>query len=273
MKRVILLTDFSSTSRHAIEFAINMFGYEEVDYLLLNVYTEAHLSNDMLVSIEDLLIKESQRELQEEWTYFNDRFPDKSIKITPLSKYGELADVANRLRKSDNIDFVVMGTKGISRLEKTLLGSKTTSVVKKVKCPVMVIPEESKIEHPSTIAFATDYEELMYKDVLKPLIDLVQESQSKLRVVNIQNEEELLNIEQATEGVLLDHALVNTPHLFYSIQNKNTVEGLNQFVDENNIDLLVMVARKHSFFEQLFHTSVTKKMSMLSNLPMLFLHE
>ena len=58
--KILLLTDFSNNSKNASEFAIGIFGYENVEYFLLNTYTEAYVTSDVLVSFKDFLKKESK---------------------------------------------------------------------------------------------------------------------------------------------------------------------------------------------------------------------
>lgn len=58
MKKILLPTDFSNNARNAAEYAIEMFGYNDVEYILLNTYTEIFITTDVLISIIKLLKKE-----------------------------------------------------------------------------------------------------------------------------------------------------------------------------------------------------------------------
>ena len=55
MRTILLPTDFSVNAQKAVDYALSVFGTEDVNYILLNVYSEPHTSADMLVSIVDLL--------------------------------------------------------------------------------------------------------------------------------------------------------------------------------------------------------------------------
>ena len=55
------------------------------------------------------------------------------------------------------------------------------------------------------------------------------------------------------------------------IQSDDVNSGLNGFVEENNIDLLVMTHKKRGFLDNLFHKSETKMMSINTNTPLLVL--
>lgn len=274
MKKIVLPTDFSENAKNAIEYAIAMFSYDNVEYILLNVYSEPHSSTDMLVSVKDLLEKTSRKSLKEEYEYFNNKFSQNLLNMRQHSECGELSDVINNLVETENIDFVVMGTKGATGLQKILVGSNTHDVVNKAKCPVLAIPEKIKYTPPYRIAFATDYEELENKYVLHPLAELANQYRSKLMIVNIYNiGENIINVEQAAEGIQLHYMLKNIPHQFFGISHKNIATGIDQFVHKHKVDLLAMIARQHNFFNRLFHDSTTKQLAMLTDIPLLVLHE
>ena len=60
---------------------------------------------------------------------------------------------------------------------------------------------------------------------------------------------------------------------FYSVSVKNMVKDLNEFIDNENINMMVMYKPKQNFFESIFHKSFTKEMSMHVEVPLLILKE
>jgi len=61
-------------------------------------------------------------------------------------------------------------------------------------------------------------------------------------------------------------------HKFHFIENESVQEAINDFIDHNDMDLLIMLPKKHSFFESLFRRSQTKEMLYHSHIPILALH-
>ena len=59
MKNVLLTTDFSENAENAINYAINMFGIEDVQYVVLNSYQDISASSGSLVSLIDTLRNDS----------------------------------------------------------------------------------------------------------------------------------------------------------------------------------------------------------------------
>ncbi len=61
---------------------------------------------------------------------------------------------------------------------------------------------------------------------------------------------------------------------FFNIIEKDDIEeGINKFLRKHPTDLLVMVARKRNFINKIFDPSHTKKMTGLTKIPLLVLHE
>ncbi len=273
MKTIILPTDFSETAHSAMDYAIGMFSYESVKYILLNVYTEPPSNSDMLVTVNDLMEKASKRGLIADYEYLSKKYPGDLLNVELRSEYGGLSAVINRFCQEEEIDYVVMGTKGASGIKKLWGGSNTATVVSHVLCPVLAVPAAAEYKPPIRIAFTTDHEDLEQQEILEPLVELVEQYQSELLVVNIRPELADVNTENGVSGIRLNNILDRIPHQYYGSQHEDVVKGIGQFVQENKVGMLAMVARQHHLLDRLFHQSVTKQMSMLSDIPLLILHE
>jgi len=56
-----------------------------------------------------------------------------------------------------------------------------------------------------------------------------------------------------------------------SLYDKDVVSALSDYAKWNAIDVIAMATEQRSFFNNVFHDSVTKKMSMHSDVPLLIL--
>jgi len=70
----------------------------------------------------------------------------------------------------------------------------------------------------------------------------------------------------------LDSLFENINHSFHFIENENVEDAIDDYVEKENMDMLIMIPRKYSFFESLFHKSKTKEMLFHSHVPILALH-
>ncbi len=55
--------------------------------------------------------------------------------------------------------------------------------------------------------------------------------------------------------------------------NDDFIEGINHFVDEYSIDLIITIPRKHKIFEGLFKERHTKKLAFHSHVPLMYIHQ
>lgn len=269
MKNILLTTDFSDNARNALNYAINLFG-TDTNYTLLNTFTEPSSTTSVMVSIIDFLQKESREGLVKQKGALEEAFP--GVKINTQSQYGDLAKVINKISELDNYDYAVIGTKGASAFENFFIGSNTLNVVKTAKIPLIVIPENSTYSGLNKIAFAADYQHTDRLEIMQPLASLAKESNAELMIVNVRSEDDA-NYDQAIEAFGLHSVLEGVSHSFYSKKHENVVTGIEEFIKEEKVDVLTMVAHKHHFFDRLFHKSVTKQVSMLSDVPLLILHD
>jgi hypothetical protein len=60
---------------------------------------------------------------------------------------------------------------------------------------------------------------------------------------------------------------------FYFITTYDFHEIINQFVSDKKIDMIITIPRSHSFIENLFKPSNTKKLVFESTVPVLAAHE
>jgi len=271
MKNILLATDFSENATNAINYAIHLFGTEEVKYTLLNTYVEPRTSTNVMVTFGEILKKESLEGLAKETKTLREKY--EGLDLIQMSYYGVLSGVVNKMADEVKYDYAVLGTKGVSALENFIMGSNTLQVVKSVKLPLLVVPNSSVFDGLHRISFAADYEHLDHMHLLDPMVTLAKSHGAEVKIVNVSEEEKSADFAHAVEGFALHGIMDGVTHQFYTEVNSNVVDGLEKFNEEKDIELITMVARQHTFFDRLFHKSVTQEVSKLADVPMLVLHE
>lgn len=262
--RILIPTDFSDNARKALDYALTLFGDGEPEITLLNTWQIPHTGVGMLVSIEDILRDESERTMQElvdslkSATHNN--FPIKGI-VRP----GSLAEVIRGLLREEKYDYVVMGTLGADDVKKKLLGSNTANVVSSCQAPVLVVPVNVDLKTPSKVAIATDFKGL--KDTqLKPLTALVDKFDAKFLAIHVDKEPVAVGDDESAAWLAPFNGV--RPELV-TIVSDDVAEGVDEYVNANAVDLLAVIRHEYGFFEGLFHRSVSRKLSMYVDCPML----
>ena len=175
------------------------------------------------------------------------------------------------LEEEKNATLIVMGMKGANKLSEALIGSTTTATLRKATAPVLVIPEKAKYKKPEKVVFACDFDPRTDVHTLDDLKKLMKTFGSKIYVVNVKQKKESVSMEEAVAGVKLENKLNDVEHVYYFPEKENLVEGINEFVQEHQADMVAIIPHRYSLMDRLFHKSISKKMAFHTHVPLLAL--
>ncbi|RMA58705.1 universal stress protein [Ulvibacter antarcticus] len=278
MKQILFPTDFSENSENAIRYALNFFKDIEAEFYFLHVSTEDQFENSALFVASELVIDQSvvsgaSEKLEVLIKRIQNQFKNKKHKHHGIHESIQFIEAIRKNVNHKQIDCIVMGTKGASKLLDTALGSYTADVIKRVKCNILVIPENAKYCDPSNIVFPTDFN-INYTDkVLNSLSDILKLKKVKINVLYISKKIRDLSVFQKKNRAHLQDYLEGKPHSFYFITNENIDDAVETYVRITKVDMIAMVAKNLNYFERiLFHPTV-EKISYHTKVPFLVLHE
>ncbi|MBW6482433.1 MAG: universal stress protein [Vicingaceae bacterium] len=277
MKTILLPTDFSDNAKNAIRYAIELYKNQEVNFILLNAYHPTHddMANTITGgSLNDLLNRASEKQLQElineiKINYNYNKYHAFSYK----SAFGSLVEILKRFTEKHPVDLIVLGAKGMSAVEKIVFGSNTYAVIKEIDCPALVIPDNTLFVKPANIGIATDFKELKNKAIFSVLKSIKEDYQPKITLFNVTEEDKSITEKESifTESIA---NLLEIEHLSADyFKNEDVIFGTNDFVNQRNINLLVLINKKRSFLQNLFHISFTKQIAFHAEVPILVLHD
>ncbi|TRX71958.1 universal stress protein [Carboxylicivirga sp. M1479] len=268
MKRILLLTDFSDTARNAAMYALKMFENEKVYFDLLNAYDLEFSGSPYVMQVKEELGEESLKGLKNELSLLHRRFPNARVELA--SRFGPLMEVVQNEVLDFKPELIVLGCRGETALENFLLGSNAYEIVKNINAAILVVPKHAKFKKPDKIVFATDLKDIKVDEVVEPLRDLSHQFQSDLMFVNVMEGDYANRIE--AESKIASH-FEGLSLSFNFIEGDDVCNGILKFMDDNDADMVTLVRHNETFFERLFHPSVTKKMVLHPEHPMLVLHD
>lgn len=274
MKRILLPTDFSENAFNAISYAVQLYRDIECEFFILHTYSPVSLSAGGLEDTYTALrLQEIEKEnvetnlktivdrLEKEYNNTNHTF------IT-VSAFNLLISEMKEIIKKNEIDLLVMGTKGATGAKEVFLGTNTMYAIKKLKCPVIAVPSSFKYEKPKEILFPTDYKIKKSNPHLELVRDICEEHISRLHFLNayyhIPLEEKQKRVKAFLDAFFIDNA-----HLFHIGEDQDLIEVIEAFENKNKINFLVMVHNKHSFFENILFRPIINKMVYHTNVPFL----
>ena len=211
-------------------------------------------------SIENLITKITTK-------YHNDKHNFHSI-----VDYDNFIDSLNQTSEINQIDLIVMGTKGASGLDKVIFGSNTVRVMQRCNTPVLAIPDGCKFKNLDAVAFTTSFQSVYHVEDLQPLINLTKRCLSKLYVLHIADSEDLATEMTNDIDFFNEHFDDVSIEYIKSIDN-DIFNTIDKFIKKNDIELLAMVGRKHSFLERLFTTHTVERIAFQIKIPFLVMHD
>ncbi|TAI49751.1 universal stress protein [Flagellimonas allohymeniacidonis] len=276
MKNILFPTDFSNDAYNALHYATLLFASEKCTFYILNIYNEnvALRSQRFLKEGGKVLIRQLAEESQEDLlktVHRINRDTDNAKHIfKTVSKKGEMLEGILSSIHTLDIDLVAMGNKGKMGTKEMFLGGNTVRAIKKIeKCPVLMVPRETEFVPPKKIAFATHFMKDFERDVLDPLRYIAEMHEGTIHTVHVDEREEL-DEEQQTNRSRLIKELKGIPfetHWRPRYTEKSKV--INDFVEDLNINLLIMINYEHSLLEKIIREPVISEITTHLNIPFL----
>ncbi|PKA84493.1 nucleotide-binding universal stress UspA family protein [Ulvibacter sp. MAR_2010_11] len=278
MQQILIPTDFSKNAWNATTYALQFFKNQNVTFHFLHIDISMQAPGDKELHFAGLaskkeISKSSKTEmnvwLKQVYAYHpNTRHTFKEAIIQ-----ASFIDGIRDYNSKKNIEFMVMGTKGASGLKEMTIGSKTGAVITRVKCPILVVPEDARFKKPLTIGFPTDFNMLYKHRIIKTLLDVTKINQSFIKVLRVAQNQKPLDNFQNTNRDLLKLQLNETPHSFHVIENPNLENALQSFVNSMQIDIVAMIAKNLNFFQRILFKPQVARISYHMQIPFLVLHE
>jgi len=281
MKRNILLpTDFSKNSWHAILYALELYKKEYCDFYILNVFTANSNILDSLINMapgSDLyenakLNSENGLAKILDMIAFREEKNSKH-KFIPVSTYNNpLAAIKNIVEDKD-IELIIMGTKGKTGSRKVSYGSNAIDVMEKARnCPVIVVPEKAKHTLPIEIVFPTSYKTHFKKRELNYMVEIAKTCKSSIRVLHVFEENKLDN-KQIENKKLLEDIIKDVDYSFHVLSSMYIPSAINCFVESRDSDMVAFINKKHAFFSSMLTQPLVKEISYYSKVPILVMHD
>ena len=275
MKKILLPTDFSGNSKNAIAYALHLYKNSTCTFFLVNTYTPVIYNygyrmstRSYLTRINDAVKENSLEKLQETKDEFIKKFNNDKHHFKTISSFNLLTDEIMELVKQYAIDLIIMGTKGATGAKEILFGTNTIHIIQKTKCPVLAIPENYSFKEPSQILFPTDYKIAYTHQHIQNLITLATNYQSEIHILHVSQNIELSNTQKTNKTTLQKLLKINN-HTFHTVKDQPIPKAINNFQEDTDINLLMMLNNKHSFLENLFFKSVINQIGFHLHVPFL----
>jgi len=272
MNTILVPVDNGDASKNAVIYAAKLAADLGKNIQLINAYQVPISYTEVpLVTLSLAQIEEASKALLE--NYKNDirELTTDDIEIYTESVYGEIENEIKKTIEKIEPYLIIIGTGGRSGLGKLFMGSTSLNIIKETKTPVLIIPPTLKYKGYQKIGLTSDFEDVIEHTSTKVISEIVGKLKAKLTVIHVDYERYHFTASTPMETMNLDNMLTELKPTYSYIENKDTIEGIINYVNQNEIDLLVVFPKKHSWFEQIFEKSKTRQLIQASIKPILCL--
>jgi len=274
MKTIIIPTDFSDESNNAMRFGADMAKYINASILLLHVYQLPVSISEvpvMMPSAEDLK-KESEAKLAVLRSTLESEMGNE-MRVNTEARLGNVVDELEQICQVVQPFAVVMGTHEPGKLERMLFGSTTLSAISHLEVPVLIIPAGVKFKPVHKIGLACDFKDVVPATPEREIRTVVKEFNAELHVLNVDHRNKDLNKPLTEESFQLHNMIADLKPQYHFINKENVEEGLNEFAEQNDIDFLIVMPKKHSILAGLFRKSHSESLAFHAQVPVMAIHE
>lgn len=289
--KILIPVDFSAYSLKACEFGFNLAKSENAEVIMLHVYfTPMYASSlpygDVFNYQSQISDEESMKTIiQKVHSDLNalsekikekvasGEFPD--VKYSCILREGIPEEEIMRYAKEHRPKVIIMGTRGKNQKDIDLIGSVTAEVIDRSRTAVLAIPENTPFKQFSEvkrIAFITNFDQ---RDLIafEAFFNAWKSFHFSVSLIHLTESKDTWN-EIKLAGIK-DYFQKQYPGLeiqYDVVMSDNLLKGLDQYIKDNQIDIITLTSYKRNIFARLFNPSIARKMIFHSDTPLLVIN-
>ena len=287
-RHILVPIDFSANSKKACKMAFNIASHLQVKMVFMHSYINPLIHSipfsDVYAYDSALLtkIEYAEKNANENFQEFISKLADeigkekwKTVTTEFIIKSGYADEDILAYSNKNNSQLIVMGSAGESG-ETSTVGSTTVDVMYNARIPVLVVPEstpEQELKHFSKILYATNFDEKDFV-ALDKLMSILYPFDIKVVCAHVGQPTgdgwDLAKL-NGMKDILKEKYRTETFDCRLIVGN-NTLEALEQFIKDEDIDILSLTTHKRNMISRLFNPSLARKMTFHAHTPLLVFH-
>lgn len=268
--KILVPTDFSKLSKVGANYAIQLAKKIGAEVVLFHV---AHFETPPLthmMSIADVIKENVIQDLTDRCLQLQEELhtlaPEVPIAIQVVEG-GPLEDQIESYARDHAVDWIVMGTKGASGFQKMIFGSQAYAVMNKSSLPVILIPEHARFKNWENIVYASDL--IHPEEELKKLMPIARLFNARIHLLHVLPP----HATQSWDVVKLQNALIQSFKYekinLHVSQHSEVMEEIDDFIADQQAELVVLFTHEFTFFEKIFKKSLTREIAFHTWVPLL----
>jgi nucleotide-binding universal stress UspA family protein len=275
MQTIIAPTDFSAISLNAVNYAADLATVISTKLTLIHVYTLPMAFSEVPVSAYS--VEQLETDAEEQMKQLKEKISERSggrLTIDTILREGDVLFEIEKYCESVNPYAVVMGAESASAFERFLLGRKTIAAMNHITWPIIVVPPDAKFKSIRKIGLACDFRKVVDTIPFKEIKSLVKDTKAELHVLHVSTETGAdYSAETIEESGWLQEILDELKPKYDFIKGKDIEAKLGEFAEKNNLDLLIVIPKKHDLLGKLFQQSHSRNLVLHTHVPVMSIHE
>jgi nucleotide-binding universal stress UspA family protein len=283
MKTILFPTDFNTTTT-ALGWARLFASQPGASLLLLHVYQPAApdttlptvgtlgLGNEPSLHLEDF----SRDQLIE----MADQLRAEGLTVTTDWRIDNVEDGILTAATESGADLIITGRSELNNFFDRLVGSATTGIARHAHCPVLIVPahavpatdsDQSQSAQLRSIVFASSLQ-ADETSAMRQVAELAHTFGASVQVLKVHAENQPNIFDDADSLAGLQQEFGADRLQVIKVDARTVSGGLQDYLHEHDTDLLVMTTHERDFFDRLLSPSLTERMVLRAELPLLVFH-
>jgi len=281
MNKILIPIDFSENAERALAAAKLIAEKESTELLVMHAY-EPYIADvgvtpgNVLPGVGGTDFLALTDELETEFRKRLDNYASNLIaegyKARAIWEIGSIQESIESAIEEHEPNLTVIGRTGTGGFLDKLVGSSATHIALHSACPVLIIPPQTNPKKFSKVVYATQFE-YSESDILKEVYVLMNHLGGSLTLLKIDSDSQpdIQPDNQYIDELKAEFGITDNDIVVRS--SRHVLDGIEEYCDEVNADLLIMSARERSFLEEyLINPSVTRKLIIDTHVPLLVFH-
>jgi nucleotide-binding universal stress UspA family protein len=274
MKTILVPTDFSKSSENALNFAVQLAQQFKSRIILMHAYETPVVFTDATVAaiqldVEDLR-ETSLKQLKKAYSKVLETVKGAHFDLVVQEGLPSARTLEIAIEKK--ADMIVMATTASTQVQRFLIGSNASRVLRDAPCMTLLVPPKAKFSGMKKIVYSTDLtdENLI---AANSVVELAKFFKSEMIFLNIDNQtlvhddSDLVRVTQR-----IRHFVTYPKMKGYVCTDLNVADGITYFLKHQNADCLAMATHHRKFIQAITNPSVTKRVAYKTDLPLLVVH-
>jgi len=269
IEKILILSDFSNLSQPLLKYGLALAEHLDAQVWVQYVYQiTANVLGDMYIS--PVVFEGFEKEVQKKYSRLQQDIPGlDQNKVQLAVSSGDLLTEVNELIDKEQINLVVMGNRSEGFLT-NILGSTANKMIQHAHCPVLTIPHEIDFQPFKRLAVAVDLQQSDPK-ILTFLAKIATIFKARIDIIHVSTAPVPVDVGKMMNT--LEHQFENLNHQFFHIHATEIEVAIEKHIEGNSTDLLILLPRKHPFFDNLFQKSISRQAAYQKKIPLLTLRQ